>query len=418
MKKKTYFFLAFACAAFVTGCSCSCKTKTAVPEASKEELNSMTERSNSIAFSFYAQKAAGKSENFFFSPYGMRAAFAMARDGARGSTADEMNKVFSFPENEEQLRNENLVISAAMEKAAKGTVFSDANSLWPQKGFNFLPEYLSGLKKYYGAVSETADYVKDIDGARNKINSWAASKTNGKIKELFAEGALNSLTRLVLANAVYFKGSWRKPFTKNSSFEADFHLNSGEKGKAMLMRHESETYFPYGEEKNIQFLAMPYKAASEEQEEFLEMMIILPYDKKAFINAEKNLSSSYIKEAREKMSSEKVRVFLPKFSFSSSHDLNEDLKSLGMRLAFNDKADFSGMTGDKSLYLQKAVQKTFIDVSEEGTEAAAVTGISMGLKSMAPVPSIIFRADKPFIFLIRDVKTGLILFIGKIENPK
>jgi len=148
------------------------------------------------------------------------------------------------------------------------------------------------------------------------------------------------------------------------------------------------------------------------------MMVILPENKEDFARTEKNLSSEYVNEARKSMNSENVRVFMPKFKFSSSHELNKDLQEMGMALAFSNSADFSGMTGNTELKIGTAVQKAFIDVSEEGTEAAAATGVAMTLKSVAPMPAFIFRADKPFIFLIRDVRTGLILFLGKVEDPK
>ena len=402
----------------VSACSCGCKTKTDVPMPSQEEFQNMTDRANDFAFSFYKRNSAGKNENFFFSPYSMRRAFSMVRTGAAGGTAEELNKVFMFSEETDAVKKEAAALAMAAESASRGTVFRDANSLWTQKDFSFLPEYISGLKKYYSAWAGTADFAKDSASAVKKINDWTAKNTNGIIKNLFSEGAVNSLTRMVLVNAVYFKGSWEKAFVKTATFEADFHLSAGGTTKARLMRHEDETDFPYASDSGVQYLAMPYRNGGAGEQKGLEMMIILPSDRNLFTKAEKNLSAEKIRSIRESMHSEKVRVFLPKFSFEASHELKNLLMEMGMSLSFTDKADFSGMTGDKSLFIQTAVQKAFIDVSEEGTEAAAATGISMGLKSIRPRPSVIFRADRPFIFLIRDAESGLVLFMGKVESPK
>jgi serpin B len=401
----------------VSACSCDCKTKMAVPMPSQEEFQTMTDRANDFAFSFYKRNSAGKNENFFFSPYSMRRAFSMVRTGAAGGTAEELNKVFMFSEETDAVKKEAAALAMAAESAAHGTVFRDANSLWTQKDFSFLPEYISGLKKYYSAWAGTADFAKDSASAVKKINDWTAKNTNGIIKNLFSEGAVNSLTRMVLVNAVYFKGSWEKAFAKTATFEADFHLSAGGTTKARLMRHEDETDFPYASDSGVQYLAMPYRNGGAGEQKGLEMMIILPSDRNLFTKAEKNLSAEKIRSIRESMHSEKVRVFLPKFSFEASHELKNLLMEMGMSLSFTDKADFSGMTGDKSLFIQTAVQKAFIDASEEGTEAAAATGMSMGLKSI-PRPSVIFRADRPFIFLIRDAESGLVLFMGKVESPK
>ncbi|MBO4555481.1 MAG: hypothetical protein J5706_01885 [Elusimicrobiales bacterium] len=182
------------------------------------------------------------------------------------------------------------------------------------------------------------------------------------------------------------------------------------------MRHTEAVKFPYYQTEDAQYLSMPYKGSHSSQKG-LEMMIILPNDALSFAKTEKMLSPKHIYEIRKQMQYEKVRVFLPKFTFSSSHGLNSDLKAMGMPLAFSNFADFSGMTGKKDLKIGYAIQKAFIDVSEEGTEAAAATGIAMARTTALPVMPVIFRADRPFIFLIRDIKTGLIFFIGKLEKP-
>ena len=186
----------------------------------------------------------------------------------------------------------------------------------------------------------------------------------------------------------------------------------------MLMQHRKPVRLQYARTDEGQFLSMPYKKGEDSSGGWLEMMIILPKDKETFADVEKNISSEYINEMRWKMTRTEVELYLPRFKFAVSHELNSSLKSMGMPLAFSDNADFSGMTGKKDLKIGYAIQKAFIDVSEEGTEAAAATAVVMAFRSAAvrQRPEV-FRADKPFIFLIRDAKTGLILFIGKLENP-
>ena len=249
MKKMFLKFISAAVCATVLG-GCGAAPKSVLGEIQDEKLSEMTMQANGIAFSFYKQKAAGKDKNFFFSPYSMRSAFAMAREGAKGSTAEEMNKVFSFPSDNAEMRLAVQAMGEAVSQAAKGSKFSDANSFWANKKYKFLNEYISVLKKNYKAAAENVDFANDTEGARKKINSWTSGKTNGIIKELFAEGSLDPLTRLVLVNAVYFKGTWKEAFGKNATFEADFYLNSGEKSKADLMRHEEETHFPYAQKEN------------------------------------------------------------------------------------------------------------------------------------------------------------------------
>lgn len=357
----------------------------------------MAMRANEIAFSFYKQKAAVKEENFFFSPYSMRSAFAMAREGAKGKTAEEMDKVFFFPSENAEMRLEMQSMAEAAAQAAEGSEFSDANSFWAHNNYTFLPEYVSALKKHYNAAAENADFVMDAEGARKKINSWASDKTNGIIKELLAKGSVDPLTRLVLVNAVCFKGTWQKAFDKKNTSKENFTLNSGKKVKTMFMQHRKGEDLSGG---------------------WLEMMIILPKDKEFFADIENNISSEYINEMRRKMTRTEVELYLPRFKFAVSHELDSSLKSMGMPLAFSDNADFSGMTGNNDLKIGYAIQKAFIDVSEEGTEAAAATAVVMAFRSAAvrQRPEV-FRADKPFIFLIRDAKTGLIFFMGKLEKP-
>ena len=380
----------------------------AAPKPAVKELMP-AQRANQIAFSFYA-KEAKQPGNLFFSPYSMYAAFAMAHEGARGKTAAEMEKVFAFPAAAPAARTVMSALAQDLAAAAAGSEFVQANAFWAQQDYKFLPAYTQALQDSYGAEAKTANFKTDTETARKAVNAWAEEKTKGKIKDLFAEGALNALTRLVLVNAVYFKGSWQNAFGKDMTMDTDFKLSSGAKAKAKLMTFGANPELEYGDIPGAQLLRLPYKGGT------LAMLIALPKDKAAMQELEKSLSAEKLDSMRKALAQQKVKVYLPRFTFSSGFQLNGALAALGMPLAFKDAADFSGMDGSKKLYIQKAVQKAFVEVNEEGTEAAAATGVAMGLKSM-DFDLAVFRADKPFLFFIEDTKTGALLFMGRLEDP-
>ena len=364
---------------------------------------------NRIAFTFYGAEAA-KPGNVFFSPYSMYTAFSMAYEGARGQTASEIASVFGYPAKPAELRAAARSLKRSVAAAAKGAEFTQANSFWVQKGYNFLPDYVKTLKTSYSGESRTADFRMHTEAARAEINKWTAVKTNQRIKELFPADSLTALTRLVLVNAVYFKGLWQTPFKKDMTFEADFTKTGGEKVKAQMMSAPGTRDAEYAETDEYQAVRLPYKGGG------LSMLALLPREGKTTADLEKGLDAAKLDGIRKSLAKEKVRVFLPKFSFSSGFKLNDDLAGLGMPTAFTDKADFSGMDGSKGLYIQNAFHKAFVEVSEEGTEAAAATGVAMGLKSM-PMDMLVFRADRPFLFFIEDHKSGLLLFMGRLEDP-
>ncbi|MDD2803945.1 MAG: serpin family protein [Elusimicrobiales bacterium] len=364
---------------------------------------------NQIAFKFYAAEAA-KPGNVFFSPYSMYTAFAMTYEGAKGDTASEIASVFGYPAAAGDLRAAAARQKKALAAAARDAEFTQANSFWMQKGYNFLPDYLRALKKFYSGEGKNTDFRGRTEAARKDINSWTAAKTKGRIKELFPADSLDALTRLVLVNAVYFKGAWQTPFKKDMTFEADFTKTGGEKVKVSMMSAPGTRDAEYTENDEFQAVRLAYKGGG------LAMLVLLPREGKSPADLEKGLDGAKLDEIRKSLGKEKVRVFLPKFSFSSGFKLNAALAGLGMPTAFTEKADFSGMDGTKSLYIQNAFHKAFVEVSEEGTEAAAATGVAMGLKSM-PMGIMTFRANRPFLFFIEDPKSGLLLFMGRMEDP-
>jgi len=368
-------------------------------------------RANAVAFKFNAraQETAG---NIFFSPYSMYCAFAMLYEGARNKTAEEMRGVFDFYADSAAARGEISLLRREMRKATKGSEFRQANSVWYQFGFSFLPEYEAALKLYYGASAETANFRTAPAKAANDINSWVRKKTGGKITGLFDSSSINQLTRLVLANAVYFKGKWTVPFKAENTSEQDFTLAGGEKVKVQMMDSAGPMKAGYYEDADLQAVGLNYLGGT------LRMLVLLPREGKSAVDAGKALTPELLAAVREGLGRDKVIVSLPKFKFSSFWALNTALSGMGMPQAFSQGADFSGMDGTTTFYVQAAAQKAFVEVNEEGTEAAAATGISAVRSSARPSRAKVFRADRPFLFLIEDSRTGLILFLGRIDDPR
>ncbi|MCM2268311.1 MAG: serpin family protein [Elusimicrobiales bacterium] len=387
-----------------------CALPAAAAFAQKSPDLAPAARSNAIAFKFYAGQAAGPG-NLFFSPYSLHTAFSMAYEGAKGPTAAQIAAVFAFPADAKKLRANAAALRQALDEAAKGADFTQANAFWAEQTYKFLPAYTGTLALHYNAEARGANFKTAPEVARRAINAWTAERTKGKIPELFAPKALTPLTRLVLVNAVYFKGTWAQPFAKALTGTADFTKTDGKKVRVQMMGFSGAKELEYGETGDLQLLRLPYSGGK------LAMLLALPKDDKKLSEVFAGFSESKLAELRAALVSQKTRVFLPRFTFSSGFNLNAALEKLGMPLAFSDAADFSGMDGTRRLFIQQAVHKAFVEVNEDGTEAAAATGIAVGAKSAAGFNFALFRADRPFFFLIEDVKSGLVLFMGKVEDP-
>lgn len=247
------------------------------------------------------------------------------------------------------------------------------------------------------------------DQARAKINNWVSDQTNQKIKGLIPSGALNPLTRLVLTNAIYFKAAWQYPFEKGATANGDFTLLDGEKIQTGMM-HESKS-LAYARGNNYQAIELPYAG------ETASMLILLP-DVGKYADFERSLDASTIDTIESNLDQQAVELSLPKFKVEAAFSLNEALAALGMPDAFDQgKADFSGMTGQPDLFISSVLHKAYVDVNEDGTEAAAATAVVMELKSM-PVSPVVVTVDRPFIFLILDQESGTILFMGRVLDPR
>ena len=363
---------------------------------------------NAFSMDVYAALRS-RTGNLFLSPYSISTALAMTYAGARGTTADEMAKVLHYDVDQAKLH---AAFGQLLEttKAGKGYELSVANALWGQKGFQYLKEYLALVADHYGAGLSELDFVSNAEGARKTINTWVEKKTRKKIKDLIQRGVLGPATRLVLTNAIYFKGKWSSQFKEQATRDAPFHLAGGNTADVPMMTQKAKC--GYAETDDLQVLEMPYEG------EELSMVVLLPKATDGLPAFEKTLTQAKLDAWLAALRPREVVVFLPKFKMTSQFELSETLGSMGMPLAFSPAADFSGMTGKRDLMISNVIHKAFVDVNEEGTEAAAATAVVVGLTSAAPTPVTIFRADHPFVFLIRDRRSDSILFIGRVANPK
>jgi len=293
----------------------------------------------------------------------------------------------------------------------KGVELNIANALWAQKGYSFLPDFLEIAKGEYQANVNQADFITGAETARNEINQWVAQNTKDKIQDILPAGSLDELTRLVLANAIYFKGIWAKPFEKAETSSQPFVLSRTSRVNAPLMYHFDEVR--YMEDSGFQAVELPYSGGE------LSMVILLPREVDGCGELEKGLTPALLSRSLKQMKKQRVEILLPRFKLESNFDLNDTLAKMGMLDAFSEKADFSGMDGTRLLFISGVFHKAWGEVNEEGTEAAAATAVVARTRGMAPPPPPcpLFRADHPFIFFIRDTRSGSLLFLGRLADP-
>ncbi|MEW6229087.1 MAG: serpin family protein [Bacillota bacterium] len=375
----------------------------------KADIDSIVAGNNSFAFDLYRQLARDKG-NLFFSPYSISSALAMTYAGARGETAKQMADVLHFSLAPERLHPVFSDLTGMFNAGGKSYQLSVANALWGQVGYKFLPGFLDITNKYYGAGFKEVDYVKAREQARQTINKWVEAKTNDKIKNLIQPDDLSTLTRLVLTNAIYFKGKWEIQFKPEATKPMPFYMSAKEKVDVPMMHQVAK--FNYAENDQAQILEMPYTGGD------LSMVVLLPKPGYELAKLEDMLRPEVIRSWLSQLSKKEVEVFLPRFKLEERFVLNEELHGLGMIDAFDKvAADFSGMTPGPDLYISMVIHKAFVEVNEEGTEAAAATAVIMDTKAMILDKPPVFRADRPFVFLVRDLRSGSILFMGRLANP-
>lgn len=382
----------------------------------EQQTQALVEGNNRFALELYAKLRSGEG-NLFLSPYSISTAFAMTYAGARDATAAQMADVLRFPVEKKITSNEQLAAAfGRLQKTLmadpneKGYELSVANALWGQKGYEFKEQFIDLVQTDYNGRLSELDFAAAAESARKTINTWVEKKTKNKIKELIKPGMLNSMTRLVLTNAIYFKGNWAEQFKESMTHPAPFTLADGKRIDVPMMNQSNK--FKYAETGQIQILEMPYSGDD------LSMIILLPRKGVRLSDFEKTLSVKNLSPWISKLRKRKVIVSIPKFKITSEFSMASVLRAMGMTDAFTPgRADFSGMNGRKDLFISAVVHKAFVEVNEEGTEAAAATGVAIGITSISPSRPPIFRADRPFLFLIRQNKTTSILFIGRVANP-
>jgi serpin B len=383
-------------------------------EGTTMDVSKIVEGSNEFALELY-QQLRSEEGNLFFSPSSISTALAMTYAGAAGNTEAEMAKTLHFQIPKDELHDGMRALQAfwTTPDKQKGIRLNLANRLWGHEDFEFLPEFLTVTREKYAAELARLNFAQ-TEAARQTINGWVAKQTEEKITDLIPAGVLSADTKLVLTNAVYFHGIWSDPFKKERTKEEDFHLTTTDTIKVPMMHRWAE--FRYGAVDDLQILELPYGDGS------LSMFALLPKDISGLEDLEAKLTFQNLQRWMTSVEHEdEVKVYLPKFKTTSQFEMADTLKAMGMALAFEaNAADFSGMTGGRDLFISEVIHEAFVDVNEEGTEAAAATGIVTAPTSAPieePKEPPVFRADHPFVFMIRDNRHGGILFLGRITNP-
>jgi serpin B len=403
--RMTFGLLLFSLGATMT-------SETSAEQIEPSDSAAIVQGDNQFAVDLYAQLDREQSgKNLFFSPTSISLALAMTAAGARGPTQSEMAKVLHLDADLAQARVHYCQLLKQWNAVGEKRAYQlrVANRLWGQKGYAIRPEFLTLTRQQYGAEMRTVDFAQAAAASR-EINQWVEEQTNDKIRDLIPPGSLDAMTRLVLTNAVYFKGDWVQPFDKESTREEDFTVSAQEKVKVPLMHQQNKMV--YAEEETFQMLELPYAGRE------LSMVMLLPKKADGLPEMVKAITVDKLASLVSKLHVREVNTYLPKFKMETSFGLNSTLQAMGMKRAFSREADFSGISSAEALYISAVIHKAFVDVNEEGTEAAAATGVAMtAMAERQPEPIPVFRADHPFLFLIRDTKAGSILFMGRLNNP-
>ena len=391
----------------------SSESRITSPGTTASQLAALVSGNSAFAFNLYQQLTKTNSGNMFYSPHSISTALGMTYAGANGDTATQMAKALNFTLPQAQLHPafDDLALQLASRgQGASGTngksfALNIANALWCEKTFNFLPDFLNTLGQNYGAGVNLLDFVNSPEPSRVTINNWVSNETNDKINNLIPAGAITPLTRLVLTNAIYFDAAWQSPFSADKTQNGTFNLLDGSTVSVLMMNNEGS--YGYSKGSGYQAVELPYSGNE------VAMDIIMP-DAGNFTKFESGMTADSISGIIGNLQNSSLSLTMPKFGFDSSFSLKAALTALGMPIAFSDQADFSGMTGNKDLTIADVVHKAYVAVDEQGTEAAAATGVIMSAMAMMQNSLTI---NQPFIFVIRDMQTGSILFVGRVMNP-
>jgi serpin B len=387
------------------------KPRDASPAASQSDLAELVDGNTAFAFDLY-RVLKDEEGNLFYSPYSISQALAMTYAGARGDTGTQMADALDFTLSQDRLHPAFNSLDLALASRGRGAAGKDGegfrlhvvNAIWGQAGFEFLDEYLDLLAENYGAGLRLLDFIKETEPSRVTINDWVSDQTEQRIKDLIPPGSINTLTRLVLTNAIYFNAAWEFPFDEKATSPADFYLLDGSTVTVPMMRNDES--FGYADGDGYLAVELPYDGHE------LSMVIVMP-EAGQFASFESSLTGERAADIIGSIEYQRILLSMPKWEYDYSLGLKDALTSLGMGVAFTEAADFSGMDGRRDLVIQDVLHKAFVSVDEAGTEAAAATAVIVGLTSMPPQVTI----DRPFIYFIRDIETGAILFVGRVIDP-
>lgn len=378
-----------------------------------KSLNTIVEGNSHFAFDLY-HELKGQQGNLFFSPYNISGAFSMAAAGAKGDTAAEMKKVLYYKDDLASISQLNQLLTDFSDDKNSSQLLI-GNAMWVQEGFPILSSFQETIQNTYQAIPQIVSFDKNPAEALKSINQWVSSRTNGKINQLMTAQDINANTRLVLTSTIYMKGKWSHLFDKHSTVKAPFYIR--EKHPIQVEMMNTTSRYPIYIDQNFDMIELCYLNTSSRGPQ-LAMVVIVPKEVSGLTLLEKEFTFDRWLEWSGLMKNKKVKFSFPKFKIEEQFDLNQTMIELGMITAFNPQADFSGITGQPNLFINKAVHKTFVQVDESGTEAAAATGMSMNVTSVyQPEEPYHLNVDHPFLFLIVDKKSSTILFMGRLLQP-
>jgi serpin B len=392
------------------------KERITSPDVSPSEQALLVEGNSAFAFELY-QALKGEEGNLFYSPYSISLALAMTYAGARGETAQQMTDTLQFMLDQDSLHPAFNWLDAELSTRGEGAAGKDGegfrlnivNAIWGQKDYKFLPAFLDVLAENYGAGLRILDFINETEQSRVAINDWVSDQTESRIEDLIPPGVIGELTRLVLTNAIYFNAAWAYPFDEDMTAAGPFYFLDG--GQVIVPMMKQTESFGYTAGEGYQAVELPYDGGE------LSMVILLPEAGK-FEAFEEIISAQQASDIIGNLQSTEVALTMPRFEFDSEFSLNDTLSAMGMGDAFSpDEADFSGMIGRRELFIKAVIHKAFVSVDEAGTEAAAATAVVMDNCAIPSSQPVEVTIDRPFIFLIRDIDTGAILFVGRVLNP-
>ncbi len=378
----------------------------------KEEI---VKSNNKTALKLLDLLSKSSDDNVFISPFSINSALSIALLGANGKTEEEMLKALNINVSQEEYHKQFSEIEKAVTYLEnKECTIKNANRLWIQKGHKFLKSFFDNVEKYYKGGVAWVDFINNLKESVNTINDWVEDKTNGKIKNLLKPVDVNKLVKIIITNAIYFKGTWKEEFKEENTVNKPFYLENGSETKTEMMFNSA--HYMYTESKTCQILKLNYKCGE------FSMVIFLPLKGKKLNNVIEELNNENIEKFLDSMSSHKVNVYIPKFKFEKRYYLKKYLEEMGMKTPFSEYyADFSKMTGKRDIFIDKVIHQAKIEVNEKGSEAAAATAV-VGKLAMAapgfPEKTISFNADHPFLFFIIHNYTGEIVFEGTFIKPE